>query len=266
MTRMKRYALVLVTGVAVGLLSAAAAFSQEPNGPPGGPPPRDGVGEQPGPGAPDGELDDHPMPPTGPGTPQGDDRPPHDGAPQGQRPGMQPAPNGPPPGGGPQGPGMQPPRVGPLPGGGPQGPKPGMQPSFNPPGAGPHGAGGPGGDPFSGPGLGRGMMPGQMSKADTEMFKLQRRDMELEQQSRQLAMQYQHASIEDRDKIKQEVVELVKKQFEVRQERHTLALKRLEDELKRLREIVDRRVKARQQIIDKRVSELIGPDDPGIEF
>ena len=105
--------------------------------------------------------------------------------------------------------------------------------------------------------------------ADPEMFKLQREDMELEQQSRELAMQYQQSKAapkEDREKIKKAVVDVVNKQFEVRQQRRALELKRMEEQLKRLREIVERRAKVRKDLVDKRVSELIGPEEPGVEF
>ena len=49
------------------------------------------------------------------------------------------------------------------------------------------------------------MMPGGLADAemrDPEMFKLQRADMELEQQSQELAMQYRQASKEQREKLK----------------------------------------------------------------
>ncbi len=49
-------------------------------------------------------------------------------------------------------------------------------------------------------------------------------------------------------------------QFEARQQRRKLELTRLEDELKRLREAADRREKNKPQIIEKRVSELLGEE------
>ena len=101
---------------------------------------------------------------------------------------------------------------------------------------------------------------------DPEMVKLMRADMELELQSRELATQYHSASKEDREKIKTQIVELVNKQFDVRQQRRTLELKRMEDELKRLREALDRRTKARKELVEKRVSDLVGPEEPGVEF
>jgi hypothetical protein len=103
-------------------------------------------------------------------------------------------------------------------------------------------------------------------RGDPEMFKLQKEDMTIEQQVRELAMQYRSASKEDREKIKTQVVELVNKQFDIRQQRRELELKRLDEALKHLRDVVDRRAKARKSLVDKRVSELVGADDPGMEF
>ena len=53
---------------------------------------------------------------------------------------------------------------------------------------------------------------------------------------------------------------LVGKQFDVRQQRRNLELKRLEDELQRMRDIVDRREKTRKEIIQKRVTEVLDLD------
>jgi hypothetical protein len=40
-----------------------------------------------------------------------------------------------------------------------------------------------------------------------------------------------------------------------------LELKRLEEELQRLRESVDHRTKARKELVEKRVSDLLGKED-----
>ena len=115
--------------------------------------------------------------------------------------------------------------------------------------------------PF-GPGIA--IVPGGMG--DPEMFKLQREDMELEQQSRQLAAQYQGAAKDDREKLKKAVIEVVNKQFEVRQQRRALELKRLEEELNASVTSSSDCAKARKDLVEKRISELIGPEEPGVEF
>ena len=125
---------------------------------------------------------------------------------------------------------------------------------------------GPGGRMGMGPGGGViGMGIGPLPR-DAEMEKFQQQDMRLEQCARDLAMEYRGASKEDREKIKEQIVAIVKTQFDVRQDRRSLELKRLEEELKRLRDILDRRAKARKDLIEKRISELVGPEEPGVEF
>ena len=107
---------------------------------------------------------------------------------------------------------------------------------------------------------------GTLRIADSEMAKLMREDMELEQQSHQLAAKCRAASDEERTKIKKQIVELVSKQFDVRQQRRTLELKRMEEELKRLRDLLDRRAKAQKDLIKKHVVELLGPEEPDVQF
>jgi len=102
---------------------------------------------------------------------------------------------------------------------------------------------------------------GSMEKNDPEMFQLLKADMDFERQTREQAVQYARAPKDQRDKIRQHVQELVEKHFDVRQQRRSLELKRLEDELKRLRESMERREKARKDLVEKRVTELLGSGD-----
>lgn len=136
---------------------------------------------------------------------------------------------------------------------------------------GPHG---PPMHPPHGP-MGRPMMPGRMPGAmpgpepdfeamrnrDPEMFKLLQKDNELDRLTRELGMQFRQAPPEERERIEREIRELVTKQFEIRQERRMIELKRLEAEIQRLREATERRAKAREQIIQRRISELLGRED-----
>jgi hypothetical protein len=93
---------------------------------------------------------------------------------------------------------------------------------------------------------------------DPEMEELFRKDQQLDCQAHELAKQCQTATAEKREQIKKELEETVNKQFDVRQQRRNLELKRLEEQLQRVRDTVSRRDKARKQIVEKRVSELIG--------
>jgi hypothetical protein len=100
-----------------------------------------------------------------------------------------------------------------------------------------------------------------LEKIDPEMYKVLKQDQDLERQTRELVMQYRRAPSAEREKLKPQITELVNKHFDVRQAHRSLELKRLEGELQRLREAIDRRSKARKEIVDKRVSELIGRED-----
>jgi hypothetical protein len=130
--------------------------------------------------------------------------------------------------------------------------------------------------PFSGRGViisgGRDMGPGgpqnmwyfnaeSLGKHDPEMYKLIKADMDMERQTRDLAMQYRRATSDERAKLKEQIKELVTKHFAVRQERRALELKRIEADVQRLRESMERRQKAREKLIEQRVSELVGRDE-----
>lgn len=96
---------------------------------------------------------------------------------------------------------------------------------------------------------------------DPEMAALNRSEYDLDQQTRELADKLRGAKKEDRDKIKAEISEVVTKHFDVRQKRRELQIKRMDDELKKLREAVTRRNDSKDQIIKKRLAELVGNED-----
>jgi len=150
------------------------------------------------------------------------------------------------------------------------------QPPGSPPGRpgerspGPPGPGrfpGPGRPQFGVPGgagglrVGPGGEPMMIDRNDPEMVKLYQQEGELDRQTRQLAGEFREAPADKKDEIKKKLQETVAQHFEVRQQRRALELKRLEAELTRLRESMENRNKEKQQIIDRRVSELLGQDD-----
>ena len=92
------------------------------------------------------------------------------------------------------------------------------------------------------------------------MYPLLKEDYDLERQTGEVAIQYRRAPREQRPAIKERLQELVNKHFDVRQQRHRLELKRLEEELQRLRDAIDRRNEARQALVGKRVSQLLGEE------
>jgi hypothetical protein len=125
-------------------------------------------------------------------------------------------------------------------------------------------------------GFGRGMpgLPGmgirageldRLEEDDPEMHKLVVEDLRLEEASLDLANQIRSAKTEDREKLRAELAVQVNKHFDVRQQRRELQLKRLEDELKRLREAIESRTRSRDEIVQKRLIDLVGnPKD--LEF
>jgi hypothetical protein len=100
-----------------------------------------------------------------------------------------------------------------------------------------------------------------LEQNDPEMYKLLQADSNLDRQSQELAIQYRQAPKDQREAIKQKLETSVTEHFEARQQRRLLELKRLEEELKRLRDSIDKRKESQQQIIDRRVSELLGLQD-----
>jgi uncharacterized protein (DUF2164 family) len=100
-----------------------------------------------------------------------------------------------------------------------------------------------------------------LEQNDPEMHKLLQADFLLERQSQELAMQYRQAPEDQRDAIKEKLEKSVTEHFESRQQRRLLELKRLEEELQRLRESIDKRKEAQPQIVNRRVAELLGLHD-----
>lgn len=100
-----------------------------------------------------------------------------------------------------------------------------------------------------------------LQRTDPDMFQLLRRDTELEEQTQRLAAQYRQAPEAEKEHLRKELEELVGKHFDVRQERRLLEVRRLEQELKRLRETIEKRQSAREKIIENRLRELLGQED-----
>jgi hypothetical protein len=114
--------------------------------------------------------------------------------------------------------------------------------------------------------LGPGMMPGQdlrrMQQEDPEMYDLLVADDELDRQALEKAEQVRRATTDDRERLKAELADVVGKHFEARQKRRELQLKRMEEEIQRLREAIKARNDAREDIVNKRITELTGDANP----
>jgi hypothetical protein len=100
-----------------------------------------------------------------------------------------------------------------------------------------------------------------LEKNDPQMYKLLQADFELECRERELVIQYRQAPGAQRTAVKKQLTELVNEQFTVRQERRVLELKRLEEELERLRKAIEARSEVRDEMVAKRISQLLGEEN-----
>ena len=105
----------------------------------------------------------------------------------------------------------------------------------------------------------------RIQESDPEMFEFFKRDNELNHECRALSMRFRRATGSQREEIKEKITTAVNKHFEVRQERRTHELQRLEKELDRLRSSIERRNEIRESIVGKRISQLLGEQDE-LEF
>ena len=101
----------------------------------------------------------------------------------------------------------------------------------------------------------------ELEKCDPEMFNLLKEDAQGEMKTRNLTMQYRQARGESKENIGQQLEEAVKAHFAVRQKRRALELSRLEDELKRMKELFEKRNLSQDKIIEQRIKALKGDDE-----
>lgn len=90
------------------------------------------------------------------------------------------------------------------------------------------------------------------------MYALLKQDQELERMSHDLGQRIRRASPSEREKLTDELQTALNKHFDVRQERRELQIRRMEEELKRLRDSIGKRSEARDAIVKKRLNELTG--------
>ena len=99
-------------------------------------------------------------------------------------------------------------------------------------------------------------------KHDPQMAKLLEQDSTLDKEARALVQQCRKGTDkEKRAELKARLAELTEKHFELRQERRELQIAQLETELEKVRATIDKRNDARELIIRRRVSQLLGEKD-----
>jgi hypothetical protein len=100
----------------------------------------------------------------------------------------------------------------------------------------------------------------RMKEHDPDMYELMQKDMDLERKAFELSNAARRGSQQDREKLREEAKELATQHFMVRQDRRKLQLKRMETELVKLRESIESREKQREEIISRRLAELLGEE------
>jgi hypothetical protein len=82
-------------------------------------------------------------------------------------------------------------------------------------------------------------------------------EINLTRQSEELVRAYAKAQAEDKDKIKAKLNDVLAKQFDVRQKRHESEITALESQIRKLRELVQKRQENRREIITRRFGQLV---------
>ena len=101
----------------------------------------------------------------------------------------------------------------------------------------------------------------ELKEVDPELYELEKSDAELDRQTHELAEKLRRAPGAAREELQEELQGIVSKHFDVRHARRELHLVRLREELDKLTDSMARRKAAREQIISRRVSELMGEED-----
>jgi len=96
------------------------------------------------------------------------------------------------------------------------------------------------------------------SNGGSTVYAITNEEAGLSHQAEMLAQQLGTArSDSDRDKIKGQLSELLEKQFNERQKRHEAEIKQLEEQIKKLKDLVDKRQENRHQIITDRLNQIV---------
>ena len=93
---------------------------------------------------------------------------------------------------------------------------------------------------------------------DPERFEQILRQQKLDQKSWQLAEKYKGADAKSKETIKKELVSTLNELFDLKEADKIREIARLENELKKLKDMIDSRNKNRERIIDKRFNEMMG--------
>lgn len=103
---------------------------------------------------------------------------------------------------------------------------------------------------------------GRLRENDPEMFELHSAEMNLERETMRIVEAYRTArQTGEKEKIKDALAKVVREHFKVRQQRRELEVKRLEQQLDRLRDSIRQRTENAETIINQRIGQLLGEGD-----
>lgn len=98
---------------------------------------------------------------------------------------------------------------------------------------------------------------------DKEMQELVKKEQDFSKKTSELVASLKGATAEKKAEIKTQLIASVEAHFAVRQEQRELQLKRIEEEVKKLREAIEKRNTSKKEIIERRIAELTGEDTIG---
>ena len=102
----------------------------------------------------------------------------------------------------------------------------------------------------------------RLKESDPDMYAFVKDDIDLGKKSFELSEQIRRTSKPDeKERLKSELIKVVENHFNVRQERREMELKRLEEQMDRMRESLKTRAESRDALIKQRIAELTGERD-----
>lgn len=102
----------------------------------------------------------------------------------------------------------------------------------------------------------------EMAQRDSSLYNRHCEIFRLDARAESLAMQYREAQTDaDRTRIRRELVGVLDRLFDLREEDKRYEIERLERRLERLHSVVDERAERKDEIVNRRADELIGARD-----
>jgi hypothetical protein len=98
---------------------------------------------------------------------------------------------------------------------------------------------------------------------DKEMQELMKKEADLSKKTGELIGSLKGAAADKKAEIRTQLVAAVEEHFAVRQAQREHQLKRIEEEVKKLREAIEKRTTSKKEIIERRIAELTGEDTIG---